>query len=326
MNILSRWKSLPLLLLAVSALAFVAAACGSSDSEPAAPVIQTVVVTVEVPVEVLVDKIIVATPVAGFLLQAPEPNPKSGGHLKTAWGATMRDFDIYQGGSGNVLSQMYDNLVRGNPTDGLKSIIPDLATNWSISSDGMQYTFELRKGVEWHDGMPFTSADVVATYQRVLDPPTGVIIPSRSLYDAIGSVTAPDDFTVVFTLTKPRVWQFDMFSDVGSIIYPKHILDANGGDLRKIIAPGTGAMMFDDKQDGEFWRFKKNDNYWNPKLPYIDFATMLHIPAWTNRGTAVLTGVADMSWNVSRDTFAEGVKSDSISARPLPNFGFLEIV
>ena len=346
MKIFSRRKSPALALLMLAGLAIATVACGSDTVETVVQtviverevagdtVIQTVIVEREVAgdtvvqtviVEKIVQQVVIATAQPGFFLQAPQPNPIQGGHVKTAWGATMRDFDIYQGGSGNVLSQMYDNLIRKNPTDGLKTIVPDLATSWEISDDAMQYTFTLRQGVEWHDGMPFTSADVVATFDRILNPPEGIIIPSKSLWDAIGKVEALDDFTVRFTLSKPRVWQFDMFTGVGSIIYPKHILDANNGDLRKIIAPGTGAMVFDDKQDGEFWKFKKNDNYWNPKLPYVDFVTMLHIPAWTNRGTAVLTGVADFSWNVSSDTFNRAATTDGVSARPLPNFGFLEV-
>jgi len=339
MSLYKRKRFPVLALLGVALLAIAAVACGSDTVETVVQtvivekevagetVVQTVIVETEkiVTTEKIVQQVVVATAQPGFFLQAPEPNPVRGGHVKTAWGATMRDCDIYQGGSGNVLSQMYDNLIRLNPTDGLKTIVPDLATDWSISDDSMQYTFFLREGVKWHDGEPFTSADVVATFDRVLNPPTGVIIPSSTLWDAIGKVEALDDFTVLFTLSTPRVWQFDMFAGVGSIIYPKHILDANNGDLRKVIAPGTGAMMLDEKQDGEFWRFKANENYWNPKLPYVDFATMLHIPAWTNRGTAVLTGVADLSWNVSRDTFMRGQTSPDVQVTPLPNFGFLEV-
>ena len=285
----------------------------------------TVIETVIVEKEKIVQQVVIATAQPGFVLQAPEPNPIRGGHIKTAWGATMRDFDIYQGGSGNVLSQMYDNLIRLNPTDGLKTVVPELATSWDISDDGMQYTFKLRQGVKWHDGQPFTSADVVATFDRIINPPTGIIIPSATRYDAIGNVEALDDFTVRFTLDKVRIWQFDMFTDVAAVIYPKHILDANDGDLRKLIAPGTGAMILDDKQDGEFWRFRANEDYWNPTLPYLDFATMLHVPAWTNRGTAVLTGVADFSWNVSVDTFNQGKVSDTVQVTPLPASGFLEV-
>ena len=60
---------------------------------------------------------------------------------------------------------MYNNLVRLNIVDGLKTIVPDVAEKWDIAPDGLSYTFKLRSGVLFHDGTPLTSADVVATLQ-----------------------------------------------------------------------------------------------------------------------------------------------------------------
>jgi peptide/nickel transport system substrate-binding protein len=283
-------------------------------------IVQTTVVEKEVL------KVVVATAQPGYVLQAPEPDPRLGGEVRTAWGITMSSFDIWSGGSGNVLTQMYNNLVRKNPTDGLRTIIPDLATNWRISEDGMKYIFTTREGVKFHDGTPFGPDDVVATYSRVINPPANVPMPAKTLYDAIGKVEKTGPNEVTFTLAKARVWQFDMFSDPGSVIYSKKHLDANSQDLRKVISPGTGPFKFDSEKPAEFFKFKRNAEYWNPKLPYVEFATMLHVPAWTDRGTAVLTGVADFSWNVSFDTFEEGKKrSDIVKVNPINNFGFLEV-
>ena len=277
-------------------------------------------------VEKPVEKIVIATAQPGYVLQAPEPNPKGGGEIRTAWGVTMTDFDIWEGGSSNVLTQMYNNLVRKNPTDGLRTIIPDLATDWRISGDGMKYVFTLRQGVKFHDGTPFGPDDVVATFNRVLNPPAGLTMPRKTLFDAIAKVETTGPSEVTFTLSKPRVWQFDLFSDPGSVIYSKKALDENKQDLRKIIAPGTGPFIFDSQKPAEFFKFKRNANYWNPKLPYVEFATMLHVPGWTERGTAVLTGIADLSWNVSRDTFEQGLKrKDIVQVNPINNFGFLEV-
>ena len=88
-----------------------------------------------------------------FQLAAPEPNPKSGGVLK--YGITMRPphFDFHQSGTINSLGSqgcMFDNLVRRDPRDSGKTIIPDLAHSWEISKDGKTYTFHLRKGVQFH--------------------------------------------------------------------------------------------------------------------------------------------------------------------------------
>ena len=78
---------------------------------------------------------------------AAEPNPKRGGVLKWAGPAEVAHFDVHQGAFRFVLGQMYNNLVRFNPADGLKTIIPDLAESWKVSSDGKTYTFKLRDGV-----------------------------------------------------------------------------------------------------------------------------------------------------------------------------------
>ena len=79
-----------------------------------------------------------------------------------------------------------------------------------------------------------------------------------------------------------------------------------------MVAPGTGPFKFIENKPGELWEFEKNADYWNPELPYVDTVIMQHVPAWTDRGTAVLTGNADFSWNVSRDTWDEGEKRDDV--------------
>src|SRR6185436_2842073 len=112
-----------------------------------------------------------------FQLAAPEPNPKKGGVLK--YGITMRPphFDFHQSGTINSLGSqgcMFDNLVRRDPRDSGKTIIPDLAHSWEISKDGKTYTFHLRKGVQFHDGAELTSEDVKATFDRIAKPPQGI--------------------------------------------------------------------------------------------------------------------------------------------------------
>ena len=120
-----------------------------------------------------------------FQLAAPEPNPKSGGVLRYA--ITMRPphFDVHQSGTINSLGSqgcMFDNLIRRDPRDSGKTIIPDLAHSWEIAKDGKTYTFYLRKGVQFHDGAELTAEDVKATFDRIAKPPTGVSIPRSTLF------------------------------------------------------------------------------------------------------------------------------------------------
>src|SRR4029453_17492864 len=86
--------------------------------------------------------------------------------------------------------------------------------------------------------------------------------------------------------------------------------------------PGTGAFMFKDHKAGEKWEYVRNPNYWDPELPYLDGMEMLHTPQLTDRGTAVLTGQADMTWNASVDTWREGEgRKNDLTVALIPNPG-----
>ena len=260
-------------------------------------------------------------------LMSPDPNPKRGGEIKTAWGATTKHFDIHQGGAGHIMTSFYNKLFSLDPTVGLAEITPELATSWDISGDGMEFTFNLREDVKFHDGSDFSADDVVVTFDRIIFPEKyeGMTSVSQSLFDAIGGIEKVDENTVKFTLAEPRVWQFDLFSMTSAVIYPSDYLEANNYDIRTDVAPGTGPFKFVENKPGELWEFEANTDYWNPELPYVDTVIMQHVPAWTDRGTAVLTGQADFSWNVSRDTWDQGTERDDIFNALLDNFGALEV-
>lgn len=260
-------------------------------------------------------------------LMSPDPNPKRGGEIKTAWGATTKHFDIHQGGAGHIMTSFYNKLFSLDPTVGLAEITPELATSWDISGDGMEFTFNLREDVKFHDGSDFSADDVVVTFDRIIFPENyeGMTSVSQSLFDAIGAIEKVDENTVKFTLDEPRVWQFDLFSMTSAVIYPSDYLEANNYDIRTDVAPGTGPFKFVENKPGELWEFEANTDYWNPELPYVDTVIMQHVPAWTDRGTAVLTGQADFSWNVSRDTWDQGTERDDIFNALLDNFGALEV-
>ncbi len=262
-----------------------------------------------------------ATAAETGMLIAPEPDPKRGGALRTAFGVTTTSYDIYQGGNVAVLTHMYDGLVRFNPLDGLQSIIPSLATGWEISDDGLTYTFTLREGVTFHDGEPFTADDVVATFSRAIAPPEGIISVMQSFYRSVESVEAVDPLTVQFNLSQPQADLLTALAAPFSVIYSKANLDANDQDVRGVVPTGTGPFVFEEYNEAERWSFTRNENYWNPELPYLDGLELLHVAAWSDRGTAVLTDQAAFSWNVSVETFAEGERRDNIGAKQVPSIG-----
>ena len=183
---------------------------------------------------------------SAFKLKAPEPNAKSGGVLSHGMPLQVPHFDIHQAGTIFILRAaacMFDNLIRRDPRDSGKTIIPDLAHSWEIAKDGKTYTFHLRKGVQFHDGAELTSEDVKATFDRITKPPQGVSIPRSILFKAVSEITAPDKYTVEFKLSEPRPINF-MMSAIASgwnVIVRKKTLEDNNYNLRKVeIYPGTG--------------------------------------------------------------------------------------
>ncbi len=245
-------------------------------------------------------------------LKAPEPNPKRGGTLRFAFGATTANYDMQQGANSNVLCQLYNNLIRLNIVDGLRTIVPDVAEKWDMAPDGLSYTFKLRSGVQFHDGTPLTADDVAATYNRMIFPPQGIVSSLKDHYSSVSGIEALDPLTVKFTLKQPTSDFLLTLTEITNAIYSKKTLEANKNDLRTVVAPGTGPFMYKSYQDSEKWTLVKNPNYWNKELPYVDSLEFLHVPAWPDRGTAVLTGQADLSWNVSGDTWDEGAKRKDI--------------
>src|SRR4249920_2160783 len=142
-----------------------------------------------------------------FQMAAPEPNPKRGGVLKYGILNRPPHFDMHQSGTvGNIGTQgcMFDNLVRRDPRDSGKTIVPDLAHSWEIAKDGRTYTFHLRQGVQFHDGTDFTSADAKVTFDRICKPPAGISIPRAALFTAVKEINAPDKYTIEFKLAAPR--------------------------------------------------------------------------------------------------------------------------
>jgi peptide/nickel transport system substrate-binding protein len=235
-----------------------------------------------------------------FQLKAPEPNAKSGGVLR--YGITMRPphFDIHQSGTINNLGSqgcMFDNLIRRDPRDSGKTIIPDLAHSWEIAKDGKTYTFFLRKGVLFHDGAELTVDDVKATFDRIAKPPPGISISRSILFRTVSEINARDKYTIEFKLSEPRPPAFIMSAIASgwNVIVRKKTLEDNNYNLRKVeIYPGTGPFRSVRRVENEIWVMEKNPNYWNKGLPYLDGIEFYHaLPFSTELGSAILSGRVD---------------------------------
>ena len=235
-----------------------------------------------------------------FQMAAPEPNPKRGGVMRYGILNRPPHFDVHQSGTvGNIGTQgcMFDNLIRRDPRDSGKTIVPDLAHSWEIAKDGKTYTFHLRQGVQFHDGTDFTSADVKATYDRICKPPPGVSIPRTALFTAVKEINAPDKYTIEFKLAAPRSVNFMMsaFASGWNVIFSKKTLEENDYNLRKVFnIPGTGPFKTQRRVENEIWVMERNPNYWNKGLPYLDGIEFYHLlPFSPELGAAILSGRVD---------------------------------
>ena len=235
-----------------------------------------------------------------FQFGAPEPNPKRGGVLR--YGITMRPphFDVHQSGTINSLGAqgcMFDNLIRHDPRDSGKTIIPDLAHSWEISKDAKTYTFFLRRGVQFHDGAELTAEDVKATFDRIAKPPQGISIPRSVLFRAVGEITARDKYTIQFKLFEPRSSSFmtSAFASGWNVIVRKKTLEDANYNLRKVFnIPGTGPFRSVKYVENETWVMEKNPNYWNMGLPYLDGIQFFSlIPFSPDLGSAILSNRVD---------------------------------
>jgi len=235
-----------------------------------------------------------------FKLAAPELNPKPGGVLRVGMPNRAPHFDLHQSGTIfnlGTMGCMFDNLIRHDPRDSGKTIIPDLAHSWQISKDGRTYTFFLRKDVQFHDGAGLTAEDVKATFERIVRPPPGISIPRSILFKAVSEVNAPDKYTVEFKLSEPRPTSFIMAAIASgwNVIVRKKTLEDNNYNLRKVeVYPGTGPFRSVRRVENEIWVMERNPNYWNKGLPYLDGVEFYHVlPFSPEMASAILSGRVD---------------------------------
>ena len=136
------------------------------------------------------------------LAAAHGEQPRYGGTFLSAGNEEVPFYDLHQtslGGIFGAVSPAYNCLIRTSPYDPRSlDLIPELAETWEVSDGGQTLTFHLHKGVKWHDGMPFSSADVQYTIERIMHPPQGMVSPRGPVFAAlIERVETPDPETVV---------------------------------------------------------------------------------------------------------------------------------
>jgi peptide/nickel transport system substrate-binding protein len=209
---------------------------------------------------------------------------------------------------------LYDFLVEITPGN---EIVPNLASAWSVSDDGLTYTFTLEEGVTFHDGSALTSADVVYTFNRLKE----VGSPAINLLGSEFTVSAPDAATVVFTL--PQV-NADFLFGVGSRwtgIVKDGATDINvlgEGDTAYANFNGSGPFILSDFRPEEGVTFTANPNYWREGQPSLSDLEFVFIEDPIAQADALTTGAVDFIFKVPIAQYVTLETTDGITALSRP--------
>ena len=182
-------------------------------------------------------------------------------------------------GTKEVLFNVFEGLVKPTPNGDLE---PAVAKSYKVSEDGTKYTFTLRDGIKFHNGEPVTVGDVVYSIERCADSSKGK--PLVAAFSVIKSVEAPDDHTVVITLSKP---DNEFLSYLTTAIIPKNY-------TKQATAPvGTGPFKFVSRTAQESIVLERFDDYWG-KPAYLDKVTFKIIENGDALLLALQSGAIDL--------------------------------
>jgi peptide/nickel transport system substrate-binding protein len=190
---------------------------------------------------------------------------------------------------------------------------PMLAERWETNRDGHQWTFHLRTDVTFHHGSPFTAADVVYTFTRLLDPALGS--PLQPVLSFIQQTEAVDDQTVRFHLATPNVDLPLLLAAPQLRILPHdYTMD------RMMSRPsGTGPFLFDEHRSGELIRYVRNPDYWAADRIAIEVLEHIHMPMLDEQIAALMRGELDLLLEIGPDQIAQLQENPDIVVLQTPS-------
>ncbi|OZI71660.1 ABC transporter substrate-binding protein [Bordetella genomosp. 12] len=170
-------------------------------------------------------------------------------------------------------------------------LVPALAVSWEQSPDALRHTFHLRKGVKWHDGKPFTSADVAYSLLTLKK-----VHPRRkSTFANLVDVETPDASTAVLVFSKPAPYLYGALG-AGAPIFPKHLYDGVplATNPAQSAPVGTGPFVFKQWARGSHVLLERNPDYWGGADPQVDRVVLRFIPDIGARVAALETAELDI--------------------------------
>ncbi len=226
-------------------------------------------------------------PTAEEAVAAPS-EPKAGGTLYIGQDFGPSTLDPHKNiawASINIYESIYNGLVKWNEDE--TKLVPDLATSWEISDDGLLYTFKIRQGVQFHNGREMTAEDVKFSLDRLRDPDVSAYAAN---YKAVEAVEVIDAETVQLTLSTPVGTLLNYLTDRYSIIPPEAV------ETLETAPVGTGPFKFDEYVLDQYVRLVKNPDYYEEGLPYLDAVEFKILGDEASKEAAVRSQSVDMAW------------------------------
>jgi len=217
---------------------------------------------------------------------------------------SLNPFQAYLYSSYEAFILNYDVLVGFGPD--LEYAPTALAESWDVSTDGKTYTFKIRSGVQWSDGQPMTAKDVAFTYNYILDSLETDNSITLFTLTKVTKVEAPDDSTVVITLSDPSSLILGAYIP----ILPEHIWkdvtfeQANNEFANDPPVVGTGPFQAVEWQKGQFTRFVRNEHYWGTK-PAIEEVQLIYFANQDAMDQALQKGEIDAARSILPSQFKQ---------------------
>lgn len=250
-------------------------------------------------------------------------SPQRGGTLKISHSNRIATLNVLTN-SGPAEYPVMDMVYSGLTRIGLgNTVLADLAESWDANEDATEFVFNLRPGVTFHDGTPLTSADVVATFEAILDP--DVPASAGATLGMVDSVEALDDLRVKFTLNAPYADLPTATAHANARILSVAAVTGDHAELDTQVN-GTGPFILEDYDSARIVRLVRNPNYYDPDKPYLDAVEMHLFPDLAAETANFLSGDVDVMLTVQQADYARIAETPGVEALRVPSGRYVNVV
>ena len=251
--------------------------------------------------------------------EAPTAVPAQPSVLTIAYAATFPDIDPSTSFSndGAVTANIYETLTRYNAPGSKDVLSPQLATSWKASPDGLVWTFHLRDGVKFHDGVPFNSAAVKFSIERTKTLNGG----AAWIWGSVNNIETPDDYTVIFRLDYAAPLDLIASSGFAAWMISPSVKDKDGAWFNAGHDAGTGPYMIESYAPGARIILTKFDKYWGGwKAGQFDKVVLEVVDDITVRQQKIESGEADWTMQLPTENLASIGKNPDVKVLINPAF------